>query len=108
MGFRDTPTKPCSLRPNFHQAVRNIECIFTFFNKSLPPDIDIRIRRGIIEVPIRQPTIRPIIPVTTKNRESAFYIPLLLKPCGETPKPPKERSLRAAPRQRYPHKKRKY
>ena len=47
-------------------------------NKSLPADVHIRVRRGIVQIPVRQPRIRAIVPVTTEVGKHAPYIPIRL------------------------------
>lgn len=72
-----------------------MQYVFLLTNKSLPADIDVRIRRRVVQVPVRQASIRPVVPVTAENGKRASYNPITIKtqnikPWGETPKPPKE------------------
>lgn len=46
-------------------------------NKSLPANIHVRIRRGIVQVPVRKARIRAIVPVTTEVSKRALYIPYI-------------------------------
>ena len=41
--------------------------IFYTTNKSLPADIHVRIRRRVAQMPIRDPQIRAIVPITTEE-----------------------------------------
>ena len=38
----------------------------TFSNKSPTPDVDVRVRRGVVQVPVEQTGIRAVVPITTK------------------------------------------
>jgi hypothetical protein len=44
-------------------------------NKSLPAVIHVRIRRRIVQIPVRNPIIRTIVPVPTETGKHAPYIP---------------------------------
>jgi len=46
-------------------------------NKSLTANVHIRVRRGVIQVPVEQPRIRTIVPVTAELSDHALHIPML-------------------------------
>jgi len=59
----------------------------TCTNKSLPAIVHVRVRRGVVQVPVRKPCIRPVVPVTSEVGKHALHTPI-----GglASPKPPKE------------------
>jgi len=48
-----------------------------FSNKSLPADVDVRIRGRVIQVPVRQPGVTSIIPVAAQHGKRTLQIPFL-------------------------------
>lgn len=83
----EIPTKPCLFRLNFHQGVRNIKCnkVLSVANKSLPANVDVRVRRVVVEVPVGKTCIQPVVPVPTEVSKRAPYIPINLSLGGWPP-----------------------
>lgn len=83
----EIPTKPCLFRLNFHQGVRNIKCnkVLSVANKSLPANVDVRVRRVVVEVPVGKACIQPVVPVPTEESKRAPYIPINLSLGGWPP-----------------------
>ena len=66
---------------NFYRVVRIIECIDScksISNKSLPANIHIRVRRSVVQVPIRNTRINTVVPVTTEESKLALYNPIYI------------------------------
>lgn len=63
-------------------------------NKSLPAVVHVRIRRGIVQIPVGKSSVQAIVPVPAETGKHAPYIPktktsnLFLG--ANAPKPPKE------------------
>ena len=45
-------------------------------NKSLPADVQVRIRGRVVQVPVRHSDARAIVPVPTEVRKHAPHIPI--------------------------------
>jgi hypothetical protein len=78
--FENKPTKPCRLRRLiFDQAVGNTKCIHIFLlqTKEAGAHSQVRIRRGIINIPVEQAGITSIIPVTTHQGNPSPRTPCL-------------------------------
>ena len=64
--------------------------IFYSTNKSLPADIHVRIRRGVVQIPIRDSQSRTIVPITTEEGKHTSQNPKNYT-LGVSPQtPPKE------------------
>jgi len=45
-------------------------------NKSLPGDIHVRVRRGVVQIPVEQPGIAPVVPIPAEVGKKAHSISL--------------------------------
>ncbi len=59
-------------------------------NKSLATDVHVRVRRRVVQVPVKRPRIRPVVPVPAQDGSAHPISLYILEDWGETPKPPKE------------------
>ena len=49
--------------------------IYIFANKSLTTDAHVRVRRRVVQIPVRKPRIRPVVPVATQEGKRTHHIP---------------------------------
>ncbi len=54
-----------------------MECDRIVFNKSLPADVHVRVRRGVVQVPVRQSSVRTIVPITTELSKRCTSCPYI-------------------------------
>jgi len=46
-------------------------------NESLPADVHVRVPRRVVQIPVRQPGIRAVVPVPADEGKRASHIPKL-------------------------------
>lgn len=54
-------------------------------NKSLPADVQIRVRRRVVQIPVEQPRVRPVVPIPTNMSKHASQVPNFWKTRGINP-----------------------